>query len=771
MTDVARLHRHERPPIRTAARLLLLLSAVLGLAAAGLTPAIAAPPATRPATAAAGTLVALPTGDLVRLRTAPDGRQTAGVLARNRRGAAGSFRTERRNGDLYVIPALASPYLGRLLDPALFNVSQLARAGLTGAAGRFPVRLTYRAGAGHHAVPGVTITRTQGDTVDGYLTAASARQFGQALAAQARADAAAHWQVGGGIFAGLTGLRFAGPTATPPAQPHFPMFTLRILVTGADGQPAAFGDVLPVNTDDSRKLSAFPSVVNGEGRVSLPAGHYGLLVHTFDLVDDMFVDRFVNISDYQVTRAQTLAVDMRTATARLTAHTPRPGVVDDGDFTWLRNDVNGLGGGVLFGFGEGSDFRFAPGTPARVGTLNFSSRFHLTAPADAAQPYTYDLRFDSPPNTIPASLDYRVTDAELTTLHARYFADGRREAITTRFSFLPWLDFGFQALLPVTVPGERSEYVNGRPETRWQQEVIGFLLSDFSDPDNPIFILAAEMSDGLRVYQAGTEQPVDWARPPLRPSLDVDTGRATAPASFLCPACRRGDSIGIFLTPVADTVPGHFGFLDFPGDTPLGPVTSTSRWRLFRDGALVSDQTDVSGATVDVPATAANYRLSYDQTRTAPWYTQGTRSQSEWTFGSSRPTGSSVPASWLCAPRDDGSAPAGDCAVLPLLTINYAAPVDLTGTVPAGASHLGISVAPTQGAPAVEITGATVEVSFDDGASWTAATVTGGGHGQFDAAFTAPASGFVSTRVHATDAAGNTVTQTVIRAYTVGAGA
>ncbi|HVQ95094.1 MAG TPA: hypothetical protein VMU51_28940 [Mycobacteriales bacterium] len=764
MTRVIQFRPHERPPRRALARTLVPLLAALGLAVPGLSPASAAPPASRSATAPGATLVPLVTGDWVQVHATPDGRQTAAFLARDRHGLTGSFRTERRNGDLFVFPAVVSPYLGRVLDPALFDVTQLTRAGYTAATSQLPLRLTYRAGAAHHAVPGVTVTRTQGNTVDGYLTPASARAFGAALAAQVRADAPAHWPIGG-MFAGLTGIRYAGAAASPPVQPHFPMVTLRVTVTGGDGQPAPFGDLAVVNTDDVRKVNGFPFVVDGEARISVPTGHYGLLLHTFDLVGDTVVDRVVNITDYQLSRAQTLAVDMRSATVPLAVHTPRAGVVDAAGVDWGRTDANGLIVATGLDFGEGFDVRVAPGPAARFGQLNFSTRFHVSSPAGEPAPYSYDLQFGAT-GQIPPSQTYQVTPAELTTVHARYHADGQREAASVRMAVAPWVDFLAGLLTPVTVPGERVEYVRGQSDVLWLQDYVGVAVQDFSDPDNPVLIFAAEFFDGFRRYTAGTELTVEMARPVLRPGLDFDTG--LGPFAFVCPACRQGDSVGIFLTPVADTVPGHFGFVDFAVGA-SGPVAATSRMRLFRDGTLIQDEADTVDTTIVVPAATATYRLLFDATRTAPWYTQDTRSQTEWTFTSGRPAGRTAPASWLCSPLADGSLPPGDCAVLPLLRLDYAAPVDLTGRVPGGVNHLGISVAPTQGAPDVAVTGAGVEVSFDDGASWTTAAVTATGGGRFDAVFTAPAAGFVSTRVHATDAAGNAITQTVIRAYTVGA--
>ena len=69
------------------------------------------------------------------------------------------------------------------------------------------------------------------------------------------------------------------------------------------------------------------------------------------------------------------------------------------------------------------------------------------------------------------------------------------------------------------------------------------------------------------------------------------------------------------------------------------------------------------------------------------------------------------------------------------------------------------------------ITSVTVEVSYDSGTSWTPATVTRSGD-HFTATYTTPdpasTDGYVSVRTTATDAAGDTVTQTLIRAYALG---
>jgi hypothetical protein len=60
---------------------------------------------------------------------------------------------------------------------------------------------------------------------------------------------------------------------------------------------------------------------------------------------------------------------------------------------------------------------------------------------------------------------------------------------------------------------------------------------------------------------------------------------------------------------------------------------------------------------------------------------------------------------------------------------------------------------------------AIAKVSVNGGHTWRPATVTAQGGGRFRIAFLAPAGSFVTLRVHATDAAGGSVTETIQRAY------
>ena len=668
------------------------------------------------------------------------------MAPRDRRGAAGTFRTIRRGDSVGVLPALAVPYLGRELDPALFDVTALAAA----PAGRLPVRIAYRPGAAHRALPGVTVTSTSGDVATGYLTAGSARAFGEALAAQVRADAAAGWPRGAGLFAGVAAVRYGG-AVRPAVEPRFPMVTLRIRVLDGQGQPAPFGSLIVLNVDNQLKYQGFPYVDNGEARVSVPVGNYSLLAEVPEFgADGSFTERIVNVSDFAVTAARTLTVDARTATSEVSVRTPRPAVEDEKEISWIRGDEEGFVFSASYGFSADTRVLVAPGRPAVHGELHWSNRWHLTAPDGS---YTYDLKWGTD-GAVPARQRFAVSAAQLATLTVHYYADvPDREINSVRFGLRAPDYFGFQSVLPVAAPSTRTEYVGGSPDVLWTQQITGVLYFDETS-----FIIADNWYDGLRSYRPGERVTVHWFRQPLHPSLDVDTG---GDLPFLCPACRTGDTLGISVVPLSDSTPGHAGYLDSYGDTPIGTITAATRMRVWGGSTLLTDQRDVYGVDVEVPAAGQRYRVRYEQTRSAPWIRFGTRAVTEWGFRSARPATGAAPAHWIC-PQGTG-----ECAVLPLLVPSYDVPVDQLGRVAPGPGTIRVALAPTQGAPASPVDTAGVQWSIDDGVAWTAAPVRSLGGGRFAADLPNPAGSTVSLRLTGRDRAGNTLTQTLIRAYAV----
>ena len=90
----------------------------------------------------------------------------------------------------------------------------------------------------------------------------------------------------------------------------------------------------------------------------------------------------------------------------------------------------------------------------------------------------------------------------------------------------------------------------------------------------------------------------------------------------------------------------------------------------------------------------------------------------------------------------------------------------LDGSAPPGRQLLGVTAGHLQLAKAAKITSTTVAVSFNNGATWHDAAMTGAG-GKYHAMFTAPAGLYVTPRVHAADAAGGSVAETITRGYKI----
>jgi hypothetical protein len=101
-----------------------------------------------------------------------------------------------------------------------------------------------------------------------------------------------------------------------------------------------------------------------------------------------------------------------------------------------------------------------------------------------------------------------------------------------------------------------------------------------------------------------------------------------------------------------------------------------------------------------------------------------------------------------------------------MLTARYhVAGLSLAGAARPGQQQISLAISRLQLAGPSRITRIRVQVSFDQGKTWHAATVTRLADESFRAMFTAPPQAPVSLRTHAADAAGDTITETIPGAY------
>jgi hypothetical protein len=104
-------------------------------------------------------------------------------------------------------------------------------------------------------------------------------------------------------------------------------------------------------------------------------------------------------------------------------------------------------------------------------------------------------------------------------------------------------------------------------------------------------------------------------------------------------------------------------------------------------------------------------------------------------------------------------------AALPLWAVRFLAGNGLK----AGRTHvLPIVAEAQQGSPVGELKSVKIQTSTDDGKTWRAAPLRSTGGGKFAAVVYVPdGSTYVSVRAQATDSKGNTVQETITRAYKV----
>jgi hypothetical protein len=168
------------------------------------------------------------------------------------------------------------------------------------------------------------------------------------------------------------------------------------------------------------------------------------------------------------------------------------------------------------------------------------------------------------------------------------------------------------------------------------------------------------------------------------------------------------------------------------------------------------------GVQIPIAHAAARYQLTYDVTRSAPWWTQSTTTSTEWTF-TSAPSSAKLPPGWFCTATGITR-----CHVLPLIFAGYQLPVDDTGHEPAGLVTSEIDIHHLQGAASTSITSATLRVSFDSGDTWQQADLTRIAPGRYLATYDNPVGATAADLwLTAGDAQGNTLSQVIDQAYAV----
>lgn len=345
------------------------------------------------------------------------------------------------------------------------------------------------------------------------------------------------------------------------------------------------------------------------------------------------------------------------------------------------------------------------------------------------RPYTYDVVQVSA-GQVPEEVVHTVSEENSTTVHAAYHHTGGEEwTKEQRFAWLPWQQSTIvESQQELRTPQERTEIISsGDPGTLWRQHVLHYFSWDSLNP------LRDGTSHPLRSYEPGEEITYEWHRAVTRPAVPAGTD-----------PLRSGDTLTL-------QVPEH---ATGDGSLAMRSVAAQTTMNLWQDGELLHEDTAAWG---DYPVGDGPVQLDLSVVRDqdASWQFS-TRTDTSWSF-------------------DSHGAGEGVTTVLPLLRVDYDTRVGLDNTVPAGSVRpLGLRVVHPDGlGDAPFIRSAQLWVSYDEGDSWheVAAVPTGPsrGSGNYTALVVHPQEHeSVSLRVEATDADGNSIEQTVLRAYGIG---
>lgn len=543
----------------------------------------------------------------------------------------------------------------------------------------------------------------------------------------------------------VTALAYGRSAAKAVTPPGTPMYTLTIKSKDRLGAPVGFNALADVQNVDNRDImQATSNFYKGQVSFSVPSGHYNVVVSIQTSNPDGSYNSNALVVDPQVTVSAdtTITLNAKQATTLVPVPaTPRPATYEQMWVDYVRLTPFGQEDINYNGFIGGTPIIYVSPTTASdvtIGSLHFYTYFRLNDPGSPAT-YTYDIE-NSYEGAIPATLPASVAPQSLATIDDTYYSDvPNRSSYESRVSFLPWETLAFRFTAPLTAPVERTEYVSGVPDVRW----VNQLYADAATYDM--------ITDGPETsYQPGQQVAEHMLKAPLHPDV-FDQPDVSVP----CGACRQGNQLQLNLTPWDDAQPGAAVIQVNGGDG------SSTDLKLYQNGALVGEQPVGRNTSFDISSAPADYQLELDATKEMPWSTTSATSTTRWSFSSAPGTGS-TPAVRTCA--DGGHA----CDFVPLLLLEYDVPVDQLNTIAAaGPVSVGVTVRHQLYEAGPAGVGLTFQVSFDDGATWTPATVADQANGQFRVTYNQPAaqSGFVSFRATATDATGASVEQTITRAY------
>ncbi|MEU6883286.1 S8 family serine peptidase [Streptomyces sp. NPDC046712] len=347
----------------------------------------------------------------------------------------------------------------------------------------------------------------------------------------------------------------------------------------------------------------------------------------------------------------------------------------------------------------------------------------LSWKATAKSPYLYNLAFPET-GSIRDDKTYRVRDGQLGRTESTYGSMG----VTTDFidnaaAYRPnGTSVYFGAVEPVPAPGTRTEYYTAG-DTQWDQ----VLSSSFPFGE---FMIGAK-----RAYKAGEKRTERWYDGVVAPTAPQDAAGEPVLVSE-----RQGNLIGFANALWGDST--HYAQQGSFGD--IGGL------RLSKDGEVLGESAWPFGV-FEVPSERGAYTLEQNVMKIgSKVWNRSTSVNSVWKFTSQ---------------LDESVYSQG----IPILLPRYNLPEDGLKTLAAtDGQKIGLTATGHAGYTPAALTSAKLSYSYDGGSTWTEAQVSQqGGEWTATVNHTGAAGKPVTLKTELTDAHGNSVTQTVVRAYDV----
>jgi subtilisin family serine protease len=487
-----------------------------------------------------------------------------------------------------------------------------------------------------------------------------------------------------------------------------------VSTTGRDGAPT---DTVVDFFDPSTGGVTEADTANGTATVRLTAKPY--VVYSAVFTEDGSATNVASLLQ-PVTIGQSshqVSLDARAAKP-VTVSVDRPDAVAMLD---AMSTYNGQGGAFL-GIGGGAAGQVYV-LPVKDSHLIFNAQSVWTQQGSsetAPGEFRYDLA-DVSRGEVPASPAFTHKTADLAAITTSVRTAGAPVIGSHVWApVLPDVFLSFGTGVPMRLPASQTEFVTPQ---------IAYSRTLFYGSSDETLLQGGQLNGANAVYdkQAYTETWNAAAIGPAFPAVGSD---------------RNGDAFtfggdGLF----SDTADGHVG----------RDARATGTVELSQGGTVIKSDELHSGLAVlsaTLPAGAATYTLNVSARRQVEDAALSTAVSTSWTFGSGHTASQQA---------------------LPLLAVRYAVPGLSDGNEGAagGTVNVPVQVVRNPGAPAASVTGLTVQTSADDGKTWQTVPVAAAGTGWVATVTNPGAAGFVSLKASAADSAGNSVVQTIVRAYAV----